>query len=244
VAYIDWSQQEFGIAAALSGDPAMIEAYRSGDPYLAFAKQAGAIPPAATKSSHGSIRELFKTCVLGVLYGMGVYSLALRIGGSPALARDLLRAHRETYRVFWRWSQAAIDTAMLTGVLHTVFGWEVHIGENSNPRSLLNFPMQANGAEIMRLAACLATERGIEVCAPIHDAFLICAPVERLDADIAGMRAAMAEASRVVLGGFELGTDVSVIEYPDRYMDRRGHIMWERVMGLLKQPRSLKAAAA
>ena len=42
VAYIDWAQQEFGIAAALSGDPLMMEAYRSGDPYLAFAKQAGA----------------------------------------------------------------------------------------------------------------------------------------------------------------------------------------------------------
>src|SRR5262249_6482488 len=45
VAYIDWEQQEFGIAAALSGDPAMREAYLSGDPYLAFAKQAGAVPP-------------------------------------------------------------------------------------------------------------------------------------------------------------------------------------------------------
>ena len=44
LAYVDWSQQEFGIAAALSGDPAMMEAYRSGDPYLAFAIQAGAVP--------------------------------------------------------------------------------------------------------------------------------------------------------------------------------------------------------
>ena len=40
VAYVDWKQQEFGIAAALSGDTAMQAAYRSGDPYLAFAKQA------------------------------------------------------------------------------------------------------------------------------------------------------------------------------------------------------------
>src|SRR5262249_5161565 len=40
VAYIDWGQQEFGIAAALSGDLAMQEAYNSGDCYLTFAKQA------------------------------------------------------------------------------------------------------------------------------------------------------------------------------------------------------------
>jgi DNA polymerase-1 len=66
VAYIDWSQQEFGIAAALSGDTAMQSAYLSGDPYLAFAKQAGAVPADATKASHGAARELFKQCVLAV----------------------------------------------------------------------------------------------------------------------------------------------------------------------------------
>ncbi|HEY2416168.1 MAG TPA: hypothetical protein VGI40_28255, partial [Pirellulaceae bacterium] len=43
-AYVDWSQQEFGIAAALSDDAAMQQAYLSGDPYLSFAKQAGAVP--------------------------------------------------------------------------------------------------------------------------------------------------------------------------------------------------------
>src|SRR6476659_9940813 len=48
VAYVDWSQQEFGIAAALSGDHNMQAAYQSGDPYLAFAKQAGAVPADAT----------------------------------------------------------------------------------------------------------------------------------------------------------------------------------------------------
>ena len=235
VAYVDWRQQEFGIAAALSGDAAMQTAYRSGDPYLAFAKQAHAVPADATKATHGPQRELFKQCVLAVQYGMEAKSLALRIGQPPIVARDLLRAHRETYRTFWSWSDAALDTAMLTGSLHTVFGWHVHVGENPNPRSLRNFVCQGNGAEMMRLAACLATERGVEVCAPVHDAFLICAPLDRLEEDVAAMRAAMAEASRIVLGGFELGTDVSITRWPDRYMDSRGRVMWDRVMGLLDQ---------
>jgi hypothetical protein len=204
IAYVDWRQQEFGIAAALSGDPLMQAAYRSGDPYLAFAKQANAAPADATKDSHANIRELFKTCVLGVQYGMEVYSLAARIGGPPALARDLLRAHRETYRTFWKWSDHVVDDAVLTGSLQTVFGWTLHIGPDFNPRSLRNYQMQAHGAEVLRLACCLATERGIEVCAPVHDAVLICAPCERLDADIAAMRAAMREASRIGLAGFEL----------------------------------------
>jgi len=53
IAYVDWWQQEFGIAAALSDDARMQEAYTSGDPYLAFAKQAGAVPADATKKTQG-----------------------------------------------------------------------------------------------------------------------------------------------------------------------------------------------
>jgi len=248
LAYVDWSQQEFGVGAALSGDRAMQTAYLSGDPYLAFAKQARAVPADATKQSHGPTRELFKTCALGVQYGMEAPSLAARIGLPPIVARDLLRAHRETYRTFWRWSDAALDYAMLTGSLHTVFGWRVHVGDNANPRSLRNFPMQANGAEMLRLACCLATESGIEVCAPVHDAVLICAPLKRLEDAIAAMRTAMVEASRVVLGGFELRTDVMRVRHPDRFRDPRGARMWGQVMDLIVKrgttPASTRVAAA
>ena len=166
LAYIDWSQQEFGIAAALSGDPAMLDAYQSGDPYLAFAKQAGAVPAHATKHTHHAKREQFKACVLAVQYGMGPEALAARIGQPTIMGRELIRLHQETYRVFWRWSDAAVDHATLSGSIATVFGWRVNTSPNSNPRFFRNFPMQANGAEMLRLACCLATERGIEVCAP------------------------------------------------------------------------------
>jgi hypothetical protein len=233
LAYVDWRQQEFGIAAALSRDPAKQAAYLTRDPYLAFAKQAGAVPDDATRETHSQQRELFKQCVLAVQYGMEERSLALRIGRPPIVARELLRAHHETYRTYWRWSDAAVDTAMLKGSLTTVFGWRVHAGENANPRSLRNFPMQANGAEMLRIACCLGTERGVEICAPVHDAVLILSPLDRLDEEIERMRAAMAEASRAVLGGFELETDAHVVRYPDRYMDRRGETMWERVTGLV-----------
>ena len=125
VVYVDWRQQEFGIAAALSRDETMRAAYLSGDPYLAFARQAHAVPDDATKETHGPQRELFKQCVLAVQYGMEARSLALRIAQPEIVARDLLRAHRQTYRRFWEWSDAAVDTAMLTSALCTVFGWPV-----------------------------------------------------------------------------------------------------------------------
>ena len=76
------------------------------------------------------------------------------------------------------------------------------------------------------------------------DAFLIAAPLDHLDADIATMRHAMAEASRAVLDGFEIGPDVTVIKFPDRYMDERGAVMWSRVMDLLEElPAQLRATA-
>lgn len=243
VAYLDWSQQEFGIAAALSGDANMIAAYQSGDPYLAFAKLAGAVPQDATKKSHAAERELFKACVLAVQYGMGPDALALRINQPPVVARDLLRSHQETFRAFWRWSDAAVDTAMLKGKLQTCFGWTIHVAPDANPRMLRNFPMQGNGAEMMRLACSLVTERGIELCAPIHDALLICAPLDRIDADVEATQNAMREASRVVLAGFELAADAKVITWPDRYSDPRGDHMWRVVSDLLDEAEE-KAVAA
>jgi DNA polymerase-1 len=236
LAYVDWGQQEFGIAAALSDDPAMMDAYRSGDPYLAFAIQAGAVPATATKKSHEREREQFKACVLAVQYGMGAESLALRINQPVERARQLLELHRRTYRKFWQWSDNAVDQAVLGGRLWTGFGWQIHTRDELNPRSLRNFPMQAGGAEMLRIAIILLTEAGIRVCAPVHDALLVEAPLEDLDATVAKTKALMQEASRIVLGGFELGSDVKEVRYPDRYMDKRGVVMWNKVMRLLERP--------
>jgi len=250
VAYLDWSQQEFGIAAALSGDPAMLEAYCSGDPYLTFAKQAGAIPPDGIKARYGAIREQYKTCALAVQYGMGAASLALRLGQSPTVAGVLLERHRKAYPQFWRWSDSAVDYAMIHSRLHTVFGWTVHLGPPIdpqhlavNPRALRNFPMQANGAEMLRLACCLATERGIHVCAPIHDALLIEAPLDDLDHAIAETHCAMADASAAVLSGFALRSEAKVFLYPGRYQDERGTHMWSLVWELLREhvPEAIRA---
>lgn len=91
IAYIDYSQQELAIAAKLSNDPAMMQAYQSGDFYLEFAKQAKAVPMSATKESHKAIRDQFKICALGVLYGMEAQSLAKSLNVPIDRARELLQ---------------------------------------------------------------------------------------------------------------------------------------------------------
>jgi hypothetical protein len=133
VAYVDWEQQEFGIGAALSGDPAMMEAYSSGDPYLALGKQAGRLPADATKATHAADRELCKACVLGVQYGMGAEALARRVAGPPALGRELIGLHRSIYPRFWAWSDGAEHYALLFNEIHTVFGWKLRVGPEVTP---------------------------------------------------------------------------------------------------------------
>ena len=63
LAYIDFASQEIAAAAALSGDERMVEAYVTGDPYLAFAKAARLVPADASKGTHPAIRERCKAIV-------------------------------------------------------------------------------------------------------------------------------------------------------------------------------------
>ena len=233
LAYVDWKTQEVVIAAALSGDQALLDAVSSGDPYLAFAKMAGLVPPDATKQSHKAIRDLCKTCVLGTNYGMQAPSLALRTGLSVIEAQDLLHRLAQTFPVFTAWAEHVTAVGQLAGYLSTVFGWTLQTAYTPRATALRNFPMQANGAEMLRLACCLATERGVGVCAPVHDALLVEGDADRMGDILEATRTAMAEASRVVLGGLEVGTDADVVEWPHRYADPRGRVMWERVTEIL-----------
>ena len=167
---------------------------------------------------------------------MGEESLALRINQPVARARQLLGLHRQTYRKFWKWSDSAVDQAVLGGRLWAGFGWQIHTRDELNDRSLRNFPMQANGAEMLRIACILLTEAEIRVCAPVHDALLIEAPLDELDEAIAKTKLLMKESSRIVLDGFELGSEAQEFRYPDRYFDERGALMWQTVMRLMKEP--------
>jgi hypothetical protein len=237
--YLDFASEEFAIGAGFSGDAAMQHAYLSGDrdPYLAFAKQVGAIPPDGTRQNpvYEATRNLFKTVCLGINYGMGPNSLAQRIGRPLVVARQLLQLHRATYRDFWRWSDGAVDHALQHGCIETVFGWKLQVGSEPNERSLRNFPLQANGAELLRFACCLATERGVTVCAPVHDALLIEAPTDDIEHWATVAVGAMREASRIVLNGFELRVDVKSIDYPNRFDDPRGQVMWNTVCAILRE---------
>ncbi|MFU2207720.1 DNA polymerase [Solidesulfovibrio sp. C21] len=230
--YIDWSQQEFGIAAALSHDENMIKAYESGDPYMEFAIQAGAAPKDATKKSHGNIREQYKTCAIAVQYCMGARSLASRLISTIDVAKNLLNIHKRTYPDYWKWSDKIVDYAFHMRKLKTKFGWGLHILNVSDrsKNSLRNFPMQANGSDMLRLACVMMKRKGVSVIATVHDAVLIEANTDCIEANRDEAMAIMGNTSRELLGTLTLRADSKIIYEGDRYMDERGRNMWGLMM--------------
>ena len=76
---------------------------------------------------------------------------------------------------------------------------------------------------------------------------LIEAPIDRIEADVALMQEIMRRASRIVLnatadGTHELRTDAKIIRFPDRYTDKRGDEIWDRVTELLDRHRQRQEA--
>ena len=248
VAYIDYSSMEFMIAAVLSDGHCgpvnnMLDMYLSGDPYLAFAKRVGAVPSWATKTSHAEVRDKYKVMLLATQYGMAAETLAGRLGVSTFEAHEMLNQHRELFAQYWAWSDDWVQHALQTGIMRTAFGWTCRTGIlELNERSIRNWPIQATGADILRIACILAARHGIKILAPVHDAVLIEAPIERIEADVARMREIMRRASRIVFnatadGTHELRTDATIIRYPEHYSDKRGAAMWDRVLELLAEHR-------
>ena len=141
--------------------------------------------------------------------------------------------HRVTYPEFWEWLTCAVDYARLSGSMHTVLGWRIHLTDKTKTRTLMNFPMQANGADLLRLVCCRLLGNGITVCAPVHDAVLIEAAEGQIDDAVRLTQEIMQTASADILSGFPLRTDAGLIRHPARFREPKGVEMFERVMGIL-----------
>jgi DNA polymerase I len=111
----------------------------------------------------------------------------------------------------------------------------MHIQGTVNHRSLQNWPMQSTAADVLRVATIAAVESGIEVCALIHDAFLIEAPTRHIRDAVRAMRHRMVRAGRVVIGD-NLRVDDPQIVWPGRrFYDSKGEPMYRKVTALLPE---------
>lgn len=175
---IDYSSQEFLICALLSEDRNMIDAYKSGDPYLYFAKKAGAIPPEGRKKDYKDLRNKFKQATLAMGYGQGAKGMGeyltqkLNKKVTTEEARELIDLYYETYPDYKKFTQAVRHEYQCMNMLRLPDGWTMY-GDNPNALSVGNFLVQGMGGCILRKAIQLCQDAGISVVFPHHDALYL-----------------------------------------------------------------------
>ena len=230
IAYLDWQAQEIAIAAALSGDEQLRADYLTGDPYLAFAIATGLLHANVGDTERKRIRNIVKVVFLATNYGQSAFGLATRLQILLPEAEDLIRLHQQRYPQYWRWIRRVLDHADLASWVWSKLGWSMPITDRTRESELLNWPMQTHGAELMRIAAIALTEAGIRVCCPVHDAFLIEAPVSQIDDCVRYAAETMSRAAECLLG-IRITAEAKVFCSPARFDEGKDDAatMWRRV---------------
>ena len=178
IASIDYGSEEFLISALLSGDKNMLEAYRSGDVYLYFAKLAGAVPWDGTKAQYKKERDAFKATTLGISYGMGAGALARKLCADTGEdydfsdAMNLINQFGEAYPDYQAWIKDNEFSYIEKDHVKLPCGWYM-FGDNDNIRSVNNMPVQGVGSSILRKAIEFCQDAGLTVILPLHDALYI-----------------------------------------------------------------------
>jgi DNA polymerase I-like protein with 3'-5' exonuclease and polymerase domains len=217
-AYLDYSQQEVAIQGYLSGDKKLLEVYRNGDVYINTAKILGLVPDCATEESHPVQRGICKTLFLAQGYGAGPGYVKNKIGCSMIKARHYLRLFKRIYRTYDNWINNQIKLAAINGKMTTVYGWQRYltgkakIGKDgklkSIKNSLLNFPIQATGSEVLRMALIELNKNHFTVNATVHDAFLISIPINEFDERLEEAKKIMVTAAERVVGPIRVGAEI------------------------------------
>jgi DNA polymerase-1 len=237
---MDWDAQEIALAAGLSNDPAMIADYRAGDPHWQFGVRAGLVPSDANKADYRELRnKSFKPVTLGVNYGMTPYGIAEKTGRSLPWAQDVYGRHHRTYSIFHRWRDDTVAQAKFDRRIESAYGWPMAVTGSTRHNTLLNFPVQASGADAMRIAAIAATEASIAVCCPVHGSFWLMAPDDQVACTIGTMREIMERAGAAVTGGLRITVSVEAIVTSARNLGDgrkptdKGNAMWMEIRELL-----------
>ena len=209
--YLDYVSNEPAIAAYLSGDPEMLKIYQSGeDVNITAAKHFKMVPDNATKQSHPRERKIFKELYFAGLYGAGPGYLVKKLGVSMTKAKKLQSMFREKFKIYFNWIESIVEGALVHGKIETFFGWQRYIKDlwvyNQGRRkpirnSLLNWPIQSHGAEVLRRAIINLTDEFFEICTTVHDAVLIQIPIPDFKSRVNLAKEIMVRSSIEVIGG-------------------------------------------
>jgi DNA polymerase-1 len=190
----DYSQIELRVLAHMSGDPFLIEAFRTGsDIHTATAARVWGLDEAEVSNDQ---RRTAKMINFGLLYGMEAFGLADRLGISREEARDHIDAYFSQFVQVKEYMSSMVTVARNQGYTTTLFGRRRYLPElksdnfrirQMGERMALNAPVQGTSADIIKKAmieldASIREEgMGSTLVLQIHDELILECPDDEIE---------------------------------------------------------------
>jgi DNA polymerase-1 len=155
----DYSQVELRVAAAMSGDPGLCEAFKQGiDIHTATAAKVFEV---GIDEVDRTQRSQAKAVNFGILYGQGVFGLAEELGIKRAEAKSIITSYNEQFSTLGDFTKECIEKAREHEYAETILGRRRKLPDiNSNngmvkafaERNAVNAPIQGSAADVIKLA--------------------------------------------------------------------------------------------
>lgn len=162
---VDYSQIELRIMAHLSGDKALLDAFREGkDIHAATAAEIMGTPIDLVSTEQ---RRRAKAVNFGLIYGMSAFGLAKQLGISRGEAQDYMNKYFERYPGVMQYMEDTRSAASEQGYVETIFSRRLFLPEiqsrngirrKAAERAAINAPMQGTAADIIKKAMLLVDE--------------------------------------------------------------------------------------
>ena len=156
---VDYSQIELRIIAALSGDPNMIAAFKSGhDIHAATAAKVFHTPIDEVSREQ---RSAAKAVNFGIIYGQSAFGLAQNLQISRTEAKGIIDAYFEQYGTIKTYMDKVIAQARELGYVETILKRRRYLPDihSANAvvrgfaeRNAINAPIQGSAADIIKVA--------------------------------------------------------------------------------------------
>ena len=155
----DYSQIELRIVAAISGDPAMCEAFKQNkDIHTATAAKVFNV---AEEDVTKEMRYKAKSVNFGIIYGQGAFGLAENIGVSRSEAKEIIDNYKKQFANIQKYMDESINFCRENGYVQTLMGrkrWLKDINSSNftvrgyAERNAINSPIQGTAADMIKLA--------------------------------------------------------------------------------------------
>jgi DNA polymerase-1 len=194
IASADYSQIELRIMAHISGDAALLLAFKDGmDVHRATAAEVFGITTDQVSSEQ---RRYAKVINFGLIYGMSAFGLARSLGIDNTAARNYIERYFERYPGVKRYMDETRQLAKSRGYVETVFGRRLYLPEINSPngprrsgaeRAAINAPMQGTAADLIKLSmvqvqqALDQQQRSTRMIMQVHDELVFEVPEAEVD---------------------------------------------------------------